>query len=100
MPVIKISVPHQLGAEEAKKRITKLLGETKAQYGDKISDLEETWVDNRGQFRFKAMGFAVSGSLQVQPGQVEGELNLPFAALPFKSKIESDLSTRAKALLA
>lgn len=100
MPVIKISVPHQLGAEEARKRITKLLGETKAQYGDKITDLEETWVDNRGQFRFKAMGFSVSGNLEVEPSRVQGELNLPFAALPFKSKIESDLSIRAKALLA
>lgn len=100
MPVIKISVPHQLGADEAKKRITKLLGETKAQYGDKISDLEESWADNCGQFRFKAMGFSVSGILQVESSQVQGELNLPFAALPFKSKIESDLTTRAKALLA
>jgi putative polyhydroxyalkanoic acid system protein len=100
MPVIKLSVPHQLGTDEAKKRITKLLGETKAHYGDKISDLEESWVDNRGQFRFKAMGFSVSGNLEVQAGQVAGELNLPFAALPFKSKIESDLSTRAKELLA
>ena len=99
MPVIKISIPHQLGAEEAKKRITKLLGETKAHYGDKISDLEETWMEDRGQFRFKVMGFSVSGNLQVEPSQVQGELNLPFAALPFKSKIESDLAIRAKELL-
>ena len=100
MPVIKISVPHQLGTEEAKKRITKLIGETKAHYGGKVSDVEESWVENHGQFRFRAMGFSVSGNIDVEPNQVYTELNLPFAALPFKSKIESDLSTRAKELLA
>ena len=99
MPAIKVSVPHQLGADEAKQRITELITETKMKFGDKISELEESWVENRGQFRFKAMGFSVSGNMQVDPICVQIEMNLPFAALPFKSRIENDLATRGKVLL-
>ncbi len=100
MPAIKMSIPHQLGSDEAKKRITRLIGETKTKFGNDVSDLEESWVENRGQFRFKAKGFSVSGNLQVEANAVHVEINLPFAALLFKSRLESELSTHAKALLA
>jgi hypothetical protein len=100
MPTIKISVPHRLGADEAKMRIIRLIAETKIKIGDKVSDVEEIWTESQGKFRFKAMGFSVSGALHVQPGMAHVEILLPFAALPFKSKIENDLAIRAKELLA
>ncbi len=99
MSAIKISVPHNLGADEAKQRIVQLMTETKGKFGNQVSNLEESWNGNHGTIRFKAMGFPVSGDLYVEAAAVRVEINLPFAALPFKSKIENDLSTRAKALL-
>jgi hypothetical protein len=65
MPSIKVSVPHKLGADEAKKRITQLISETKNQFGNKVSDVKESWTDHRGDFSFRAMGFSVSGVLKV-----------------------------------
>ena len=100
MPAIKLSVPHKLSPEEAKQRITKLISETKSQFGSTVSDVKESWTDNRGDFSFRAMGFAVAGNLQVEPSAVQIEINLPFAALPFKSRAEKEISTRAKELLA
>jgi len=100
MPDIKLSVPHKLSPEEARQRITKLISETKSQFGNSVSDVKESWVDNRGTFSFRAMGFSVSGNLQVEPSTVEVEINLPFAALPFKSRAEKEISNRAKELLA
>ncbi len=100
MPAIKLSVPHNLGADEAKQRIAQLITETKGKFGDQVSDIEESWNENHGTFRFKAMGFSVSGDLHVEANVARVEINLPFAALPFKSKIENDLSVRAKTLLA
>jgi hypothetical protein len=100
MPAIKLSVPHKLAPEEAKQRITKLISETKSQFGNHVSEVKESWVDNRGTFSFRAMGFSVSGILQVEPTTVEVEINLPFAALPFKSRAEKEISNRAKELLA
>src|SRR5689334_9262260 len=100
MPTIKISVPHQLGTEEAKRRITKLITETKAQFGSQVSDLKEDWNGDRGSFSFKAMGFSVSGNLLVEPANAQMGINIPFAALPFKGRIEQELSAKAKELLA
>ncbi len=99
MPSIKVSVPHQLGVDEAKQRIMRLLSEAKGQMGNKVSDLEESWTNNRGTFRFKAMGFAVSGHLQIEVDTVNVEANLPFAALPFKNRLEGDLLKKARDLL-
>jgi hypothetical protein len=100
MPSIKLSVPHKLGADEAKRRITQLIGEARGQFGHSVSDVKESWVDNRGTFSFRAMGFSVSGNLQVEPATVEMDINLPFAALPLKGRIENELSSKAKTLLA
>ena len=97
---MNLSVSHNLGTEEAKQRITSLVADTKAQFGGMICDLEESWSGNIGQFRFRAMGFAVTGQLHVEPTAVEIEVNFPFAALPFKSRVEKEILTQAKALLA
>jgi hypothetical protein len=99
MPTIKIAVPHQLGTDEAKKRITQLISETKAQFGSHVSDLKESWNGDRGDFSFSARGFSVSGNLQVEPTNARMDINLPFAALPFKGRIEKEISARAKELL-
>ena len=100
MPKMSIVVPHQLSQDEAMARIKNLLGEVKADYGDKVTDLHESWSGHRGEFAFKAMGFAVSGALDVKPGEVSLNGSLPLAATPFKSKIESTIRTRATQLLA
>jgi hypothetical protein len=100
MPKMSIVVPHSLTQEEALTRVQRLLGDMKQQYGDQISELNETWSGNRGEFSFKAMGFATSGTLAVTPSQLELDGSLPFAAMPFKSKIESTIRERAQKLLA
>lgn len=100
MPKMSIVVPHSLPQEEAMSRIKRLLGQVKADYGDRVTDLREDWAGNRGEFAFKAMGFAVSGALDVKPTEVTLNGSLPFAAMPFKSKIESTIKERATQLLA
>lgn len=100
MPTIKLSVPHQLGVEEAKRRISHLVSDAKSQFGSNVTDVREEWTQNTNEFSFRAMGFSVSGNLEVNEKTVDGEILLPFAALPFKGRIEEELSTRARELLA
>ncbi|HZM03750.1 MAG TPA: polyhydroxyalkanoic acid system family protein [Candidatus Saccharimonadales bacterium] len=100
MPKIKLSVPHQLGQDEAKKRISKLIADTREQFGGKVSDVEESWNGHTETFRFRAMGFAVEGELKVQPADVLINVDLPFAALPFKGMVENEIVKHAKELLA
>jgi len=100
MPSMTIVVPHQLTQEEAMRRIQNLLAEVKRDYGDRVSDLKETWSGNSGEFSFKAMGFSLSGRMDVTPGEVVMKGNYPLAAAPFKGKIESMIRDRAEQLLA
>jgi hypothetical protein len=99
VPKSTINVPHQLGKDMALTRIKDILVQAKAQYGDKISDLQEDWTDEGGSFSFKAMGFKISGSMTVTDSNVEILGDYPFAALPFKGTIESTLRERAERLL-
>ena len=100
MPSIKLSVPHKLGVDEAKRRISKLMTETQKQFSGVATDVTETWNGTNASIGFKAMGMPVSGSLAVQATEVQVEIDLPFAALPFKGQVERELSSRAKLLLA
>ena len=100
MPSSKVTVQHQLGKEEALRRIKGLLGDAQKQAGDQISDLHEDWTDDGGSYSFKIRGFTVSGSLEVRETDVEIDVDYPLAARPFKGKIEATLRERAQGLLA
>jgi hypothetical protein len=100
VPKMSVVVPHRLTEDEALARVKGLLGQLKAEHQREISDLRETWTDHRGEFAAKAMGFNVSGSVEVRPGEVRVEGDLPFAALPFKGRIEEMIRQRGERLLA
>jgi len=99
MPKINLSVTHTLGQPEAKTRIASLIADSRNRFAGQISKVTESWNGYADAFSFEAMGFAVKGSLDVQPAQVLIELDLPWAAYPFKSRIEEELLTHARQLL-
>ncbi len=100
MPKLNMTINHHLPQVEALERVKGLLGDVKAEYADKISNLEEDWEKNQGVFSFDAMGFSVSGTLTVSEKTVEINGKLPFAAALFKGNIESTIRERADKLLA
>ena len=100
MPKIHLSVPHTLTQEEAKNRVVNLLAESRAKFGDKISDVTESWNGCVDNFRFRALGFSVAGKLDVQPAELLVDIDFPFAALPFKGRVESEILAHARQLLA
>jgi hypothetical protein len=99
MPKINLSVPHNLGQDEAKKRIAGLLADTRSRFAGQVSNVVESWNGYADAFSFEAMGFSVRGNLNVQPAQVIIELNLPLAAYPFKGRVENEILTHARQLL-
>jgi hypothetical protein len=95
-----VTVPHQLGRDEALNRLKNLLTDMKAQYGDKVTDLQENWTDEGGTFSFKAMGFKLSGALQVTDNEMRLNGDFPWAAKPFQGTVEATIRERAERLLA
>lgn len=100
MPSSTVTVPHKLGKAEAVNRLKNILNSAKEQYGDKISDLQENWTNDGGTFAFKAMGFKISGSLNVTDTDATIVGDYPWAAKPFQKSIETTLRERAERLLA
>jgi hypothetical protein len=99
MPKINLSVPHQLGQDEAKNRISGLMADSRTRFAGKVSNVAESWSGYADAFSFEALGFSVRGNLDVQPAHVLIELNLPWGAYPLKGRIEDEILTRARQLL-
>ncbi|MEO6536226.1 MAG: polyhydroxyalkanoic acid system family protein [Candidatus Paceibacterota bacterium] len=96
---MKMSIDHELSEAEALKRIKKLLGETKKQYGDMVTDLKEKWQGNKGNFSFAARGYTISGTMVVSAGKVLLEGELPWTLNLMRGRIEKIIKERAKVLL-
>ena len=99
MPKIELNIPHSLTKDEALTRIQTILPQLKEQHSDKIKDLDESWINNTGEFKFKISGFKVSGTLQVGENFVLINGEIPFAALLFKGQIENSIKEKAMELL-
>ena len=91
MPSLKMSVPHQLGQDEAVTRLKGFLEKVKQRYQNQVSDLEESWAANTLDFAFKTYGFHIKGHMVVDPDDVKFEGQIPFAAMMFKGKIEQTI---------
>jgi hypothetical protein len=72
-----VSIPHQLGREEATRRLK--AGLTRAASSLPVLKVdEERWQDNRMIFRVRALGQAASGHLDVADDHVRLEVTLPW----------------------
>lgn len=99
MSKLKLSIPHNLSANEALNRIRTMLTTVKEEQKDKISDLQENWEGNSGNFRFKAMGFDLAGKIDVTSSSVDIDAGLPMALSLFKGTIAGMIEQKAKKLL-
>jgi hypothetical protein len=100
MPGLIVSVSHRLSQDEALRRIKAVVAHAKVQYSDKISDLHESWNGYVGAVEASGMGQKGSGTVAVNPSDVTVHITLPFAALLFKSRIESAIRDTLMRILA
>jgi hypothetical protein len=100
MPKITLETSHQLGREEALRRLKEKFDSARSHYGGEVKNLKEQWTDHTLNFNFSAMGMGVSGTVQVEDRAVKFNADLPFAAALFKGAIESRLREELGVLLA
>ena len=100
MPSFGAEVDHDLGREEATKRLKGFSDALRARYQDQVKNLEETWNDDGSlSFSFKTMGLKIGGDIHVDDSKVKLNGSLPFAAVAFKGKIESEIRNQLKRAL-
>lgn len=101
MPKLKMELPHTLSQDEARQRVRGLMEDVRTKNAGEISNLHEDWNGNIDSFSVStALGFEVSGTIEVTKGAVQFSLDLPFIALPVKGKIEKMIRARAEKSLA
>jgi hypothetical protein len=92
MSLMNITVPHQLSQEEATTRLKEKHAEIKQQHTYTVTNLTETWIDSHSMdFAFKVYGFSLTGSVKSLADAVAIVVDLPLAAMPLKSTIESQI---------
>lgn len=99
MSRLQLNIPHQLPKEEALTRIKGLLSNLKQEQKDNISNVQENWGGDKGDFSFSVKGFDIAGDIQVNDTGVEINSDLPFALSFFKGMISSMITDKATALL-
>ena len=93
-----VSIPHQLGREEAIRRLKS--GLTRAASSIQVLKVdEERWEDNRMVFRVRALGQAASGYVDVEDARVRLEVTLPWLLQRFAQAAKAAISQRGTLLL-
>jgi hypothetical protein len=93
-----VSIPHQLGREEAMRRLKTGLARAASSIPVLKVD-EESWQDNRMIFRVRAMGQAASGHLDVADDHVRLEVTLPWLLQRFAEVAQAAIRHRGNLLL-
>jgi Putative polyhydroxyalkanoic acid system protein (PHA_gran_rgn) len=73
-----VSIPHQLGRQEAARRIKSGLGTVRTNYSPFFTIHEETWTGEHLAFNIKALGQSAAGSIDVADDHVRLEVTLPW----------------------
>ena len=100
MALLTMDISHQLGLEEASRRLREKLDSMREQFSGQVSDFREEWRENELAFDFSAVGMKIAGTVAVEASAVKVAAELPFAAAMFKGIIEQRIRTELDAVLA
>ncbi|MGI5831227.1 MAG: polyhydroxyalkanoic acid system family protein [Thermoguttaceae bacterium] len=100
MPKISLSFPHDLGKEEAIKRIRRAIETEKVTMSNIVTDSSEKWVgDDHVDWTMTIFTYPVSGTLDIRESTVDVTLNLPMAATMVTGMIKNQLEQEIAGML-
>jgi len=99
VPKINFEIPHTLSAEEAKQRLQRFAESLQAKFQDQVSELDQSWEGDALAFGFKTYGIKIQGKIEVLDDRLAVDVDLPFSAMMFKGKIESEIRQQLERLL-
>lgn len=94
-----VSIPHNLGAPEATRRIKEGLVWAREKYGAYFSMPREDWAGNELAFRVGALGQAAEGTITVSDSDVTLSVQLPWLLARFAAKAQTILQQQGHLLL-
>jgi hypothetical protein len=94
-----ISIPHQLGREEAKRRLDAGIGRLRPELGASVSALDYGWDGDRLNFNASAMWQKITGRIDVLDDAVRIEIDLPWIMQLLRDVVAKQVRGRGIMLL-
>jgi putative polyhydroxyalkanoate system protein len=99
MNTLKFSIPHQLGREEARRRIQGHLGQLRTRSAGLVSQFDERWSGDSMNFTAVVIASPVSGKLQVEEQVVQVEVDLPWLLAALAGSVQQAIESNTRQLL-
>lgn len=96
---ITVSIPHELGRAEARRRIEEGFGRFSSQMGGVAGALTKSWEGDRLNFSLTAMGQGITGVIEVAETAVRLEVLLPGLLAMVAGKLKGRLQKEGQILL-
>jgi hypothetical protein len=93
---IVITVPHRLGAKEAKRRIAEQIELLRRNYIDKLAYSEANWNGDTANLRVVAFGQTATAQVYVLDDALRIEVQLPWILAALAGKIQRILKSNAE----
>ncbi|MCI4678247.1 polyhydroxyalkanoic acid system family protein [Rhodoblastus acidophilus] len=76
--IVSVDVKHNLGAEEAKRRVQAGVEALRQKYAGHLSALRIDWSETRGDVTFAILGHSLKGAMEFFPDVVRVSVELPW----------------------
>jgi hypothetical protein len=96
---IVVTIPHRMTKAEARSRIAGGMGQIRGQLAPFASAVEESWDEDRLDFRVVALGQTVAGRIDVEDENVRVEVDLPWMLAALGRKIADRVRHQGTLLL-
>lgn len=97
---IVIAVPHNLGVDEARRRIAAEIDRLKQEYINKFAYSEVTWAGDTANIRVVALAQEAKARIDVLADSVRIEIILPWLLARLAAPLQAKLTATAKDTLA
>jgi hypothetical protein len=94
-----VTIPHQLGAAEARRRIDQGFADFARHLGNAPAAVERAWQGDTLSFALSSFGQAVSGRIAVAETQVTVEILLPGVLALLANRMKGALQREGQLLL-
>jgi len=97
---IVISVPHNLGIDEARRRVATEIDQLRNEYVNKFAHSEIVWAANSADIRAFVLAQEIKGHIDVLADSVRIEIILPWLLAKLAAPLQEKLAATTKETLA
>jgi hypothetical protein len=97
-PVV-VTIPHQLGRDEARRRLENGMGQVRSQLAGVGASVENHWTDDRMTFDVAVLAQTISGRIDVGDNEVRLEVDLPWMLAMLAEKITGRIARQGTLML-